>query len=281
MSTAHEILITRRDARVDVVLNRPHRHNAFTTGMYTQLTELFTQLADDLSARVVIIRGAGGAAFAAGNDISGFLGMTGEQITGDYDAMVMGMLDALYHLPQVTIAAVEGICVGGGLAVATCCDVRVATPDARFGYPIARTLGNALSRDVLIRCLHVFGEPLTRAMLLTSRTVSAHRALGVGALLEIADDSAQLDALTDELAAGIERAAPLTIQTTKRQLAQLTAAEHDPQEVELLRAVYDSPGFREGVRAFLAKEKPQFPADRLPARPASTTRAEPTDAPLT
>lgn len=273
MSTPQEIVIARREARVDVVLNRPHRHNAFTTGMYAQLTELFTALADDLAVRVVTIRGAGGVAFAAGNDISGFLGMTGAQITGDYDAMVMGMLDALYHLPQVSIAAVDGICVGGGLAVATCCDVRVATADSRFGYPIARTLGNALSRAVLSRCLHVFGEPVTRSMLLTSRTVGAQRASSVGAVLEVVADGAQLDALTDELADGIVRAAPLTIQATKRQLAQLTAAETDPREAELLRAVYDSPGFREGVRAFLAKEKPRFPADRLPS--GDTAAAEP------
>ena len=258
-----ELVVTRDGARLDVLLNRPRRHNAFTPAMYARMDELFARLATDEQIRVVVVRGAGGAAFAAGNDISGFLGRSGAQIMADYESTVMGALHGLYRLPQVTIAAVEGICVGGGLAVATCCDVRIATADARFGYPIARTLGNALSRDVLARCLHVFGESATRAMLLTSRTLDAARAHSVGAVLEVVDTSEELTALADELVAGLARAAPVTIELTKRQLADLTAAPRDPGEGELLRRVYDSDGFREGVRAFVAKERPSFPPDRL------------------
>lgn len=190
--------------------------------------------------------------------------MTGQEIVSDYESRVMGMLDALYALPQVTIAAVEGVCVGGGLAVATYSDVRVATRQARFGYPIARTLGNALSRAVLGRCLHVFGESLTRSMLLTSRTVDAGRAHATGAVLEVVEGADELGALVDDLAAGILLASPVTVQATKRQLADLTAPPHDETEADLLRAVYSSPGFAEGVRAFLAKQRPDFPPDRLP-----------------
>ncbi len=271
-----EILVLRDGPRVDVVLNRPRRLNAFTAGMFARLTDVFTRLAADDDVRVVVVRGArrdagGPGAFAAGNDIAMFAGRTGEQIVADYESSVMGMLDALYALPQLSIAAVEGICVGGGLAVATCCDIRIATPEARFGYPIARTLGNALSKAVLARCLHVFGESATRSMLLTARTLDAERACAVGAVLEVAAGPAELATLTDDLVAGAVRASPVTIATTKRQLADLTAAGGDPRERDLLRAVYDSPGFREGVRAFLAKEPPAFPPDRLagPGHPAA------------
>ncbi|MDO5711546.1 MAG: enoyl-CoA hydratase-related protein [Micrococcales bacterium] len=270
-STA-EIVVTRVGARLDVLLNRPSRHNSFTPGMYAKLTELFTGLADDEEVRAVVLRGAGGAAFAAGNDISGFVGMSGHDATTHYEDMVASMLRALAALPQVSVAAVEGICVGGGLAVATHCDVRIATTDARFGYPIARTLGNALSQEVTLRCVHVFGESMTRHMLLTSRLVDARRAYELGAVAELASSAAELDAQLDELVAGIERAAPMTVQVTKHQLAAITGLDAlggrgggsaDLAEADLMRAVYDSAGFREGVRAFLAKERPAFPSQRL------------------
>ncbi|GAB94155.1 enoyl-CoA hydratase/carnithine racemase [Kineosphaera limosa] len=261
-ASAEQVLVQRHGARVDIVLNRPQQHNAMTPAMYGALTQAFRELADDIDARVVVLRGAGGRAFAAGNDIAGFAGRSGAEIVADYESRVMGMLDALFALPQVTIAAVEGICVGGGLAVATCCDVRLATADARFGYPIARTLGNALSRSVLARCRHVFGESLTRAMLLTSQLVDARRAYDVGAVLQVAQDSQALTNLLDQVADGVVRSAPVTIEVTKAQLAELTSAGTAP-EAELLRAVYSSPGFAEGVRAFLAKESPAFPPERL------------------
>lgn len=276
-----EIVVTRSGTRLDVLLNRPARHNAFTPAMYAELTELFTGLPAEEEIRVVVLRGAGGAAFAAGNDISGFVGMTGQEAATHYEDMVAAMLRALAALPQVTVAAIEGVCVGGGLAVATHCDLRVATRDARFGYPIARTLGNALSREVILRCLHVFGEPATRSMLLTARLVDAPRAHALGAVTDLVADAAALDAELDTLVAGIERCAPVTLQVTKHQLATLTgltavasprgAQADQGAEIDLLRAVYDSPGFREGVRAFLAKERPDFPPERLDIAQSSHT----------
>lgn len=266
-----EVLVSRSGARLDVLFNRPAQHNAFTPAMYARLTGLFSDLVDDEEVRVVVLRGAGGAAFAAGNDISGFVGMSGQEAATHYEEMVAAMLRALAQLPQVTVAAVEGVCVGGGLAVATHCDVRIATRDARFGYPIARTLGNALSREVLQRCLQVFGEPATRSMLLTARLVDAPRAHAIGAVTDLVATRAELDAELDAIVAGVERCAPVTLQVTKHQLATLTAlrpvpnlSHDDLDETELLRAVYDSAGFREGVRAFLAKERPAFPPHRLP-----------------
>ena len=248
-----ELLVTSADGVVTVVFNRPHRHNAFTRAMYAEMRSLFEDLATRPDVRVVVLRGAGGRAFAAGNDIGDFL----ETDAAEYERWIGEMLAALFALPQVTIAAVDGVCVGGGLAVATHCDIRIATPDSRFGYPIARTLGNALSAPVVHRCAAAFGEPVTRSMLLTGRLVDAERAYAVGALAEVTED---LNGSIDALVAEIVFASATTQQATKRQLnARAVEQEAAPDFDEaLLREVYTGPDFNEGVRAFLAKEKPKF-----------------------
>lgn len=241
---------------LEVTFNRPERRNAFTQAMYQQMRDLFEATAADRSVRVVVLRGAGGKAFAAGNEISDFL--SADPV--DYENWIREMFERLWALPQVTIAAVDGVCVGGGLAVATHCDLRVATEASRFGYPIARTLGNALSGTVLYRCQSVFGESLTREMLLASRLVSAPRAHAVGALASVVGSASDLDAEVADLVSGILKASRTTLETTKLQLRVRAEADEASMagEEKILRAVYGGPDFAEGVRAFLAKEKPAF-----------------------
>lgn len=251
-----DLLIERREGAVEVTFNRPEKFNSFTRAMYTEMRDLFLATAEDTSVRAVVLRGAGGKAFAAGNDIADFLSQ--DQVS--YEAEIRTMFDALAALPQVTIAAIDGVCVGGGLGIATFCDVRVATAKSKFGYPIAKTLGNALSSPVLFRCAAIFGESITREMLLTARLVTADRAYGLGALAELVDDA---DALTAAVAALVEEIRPLsgvTRRTTKDQLSfRAGIIEQVPEgEEALLRQVYGGPDFAEGVRAFLAKEKPAF-----------------------
>ena len=251
-----DLLIERREGVVEVTFNRPEKFNSFTRAMYTEMRELFLATAQDHSVKAVVLRGAGGKAFAAGNDIADFLAQ--DQVS--YEAEIRTMFDALAALPQVTIAAIDGVCVGGGLAISTFCDVRVATANSKFGYPIAKTLGNALSSPVLFRCAAIFGESITREMLLTARLVKADRAYGIGALAEVVADG---DALTAAVATLVEEIRPLsgvTRRTTKDQLAfRASTIEQVPDgEEALLRQVYGGPDFAEGVRAFLAKEKPAF-----------------------
>lgn len=238
---------------MEVVFDRPERRNAFTAAMYDGLRSLVAELADDTATRVLVLRGAGGKAFAAGNEIADFL----ERDAVAYEERIRELLLALYELPQVTVAAVDGVCVGGGLAVATHCDVRICTPHSRFGFPIARTLGNALSASVVYRCVAVFGESLTREMLLTSRLTTADRAYAVGAVAAVTED---LDAELAALVEGLLSASPVTLRATKEQLAERSRLqEAEPaSDPERLRAVYTGADFAEGVRAFLAKEKPAF-----------------------
>jgi enoyl-CoA hydratase/carnithine racemase len=254
-----DLLVRRAGHLVEVVFNRPERHNAFTSGTYEGLLQVCDELHQDPTARVVVFRGAGGRAFAAGNEISEFTSLSHGEDGVAYEAKVGRVLRAVAELPQVTVAAVEGICVGGGLAVATHCDLRIATEGSRFGYPIARTLGNALSAFIVYRCASVFGESLTREMLLASRLVDADRAHNVGAVMAVVAAD-RLDDEVRELAAGIDRASRMTITATKEQLLRRSdALEVSPaDDVERLGRVYGAPDFREGVRAFLAKEQPRF-----------------------
>jgi len=248
-----ELLVTKADGVVTVVFNRPQRHNAFTKAMYTEMRALCEDLQGRDDVRVLVLRGAGGRAFAAGNEISDFL----EADAVAYEEWIRELLALLLALPQVTIAAIDGFCVGGGLAVATHCDIRIATPESRFGYPIAKTLGNALAAPVVHRCAAVFGESLTRKMLLTGRLVDAERAYSVGALTEITEElNATLDELVDDVMAG----SATTQRATKPQLtARAAEQEKAPAfDEQMLREVYTGDDFAEGVRAFLAKEKPKF-----------------------
>lgn len=251
--SSQDLIVTRGEAVVEVTFNRPERRNAFTRAMYAELRELCADLQHDEGVRALVLRGAGGKAFAAGNEISDFV----DTDAVGYENWIRELLEALFALPQVTIAAVDGVCVGGGLAVATHCDLRIATPGSRFGYPIARTLGNALSASIVYRCAAVFGESLTREMLLTSRLVDADRAYGVGALMAVTND---LDTEVASVLDGLRVASGVTLRTTKAQLLdRARVAEASPRDDEArLREVYTGPDFAEGVRAFLAKEKPAF-----------------------
>ena len=251
-----ELVVTRGERVVEVTFNRPHRHNAFTRAMYAALKDLCAELQQDTETRVLVLRGAGGRAFAAGNEISDFL----ENDAVAYEDWIHELLEALLALPQVTVAAVDGVCVGGGLAVATHCDLRIATQHSRFGYPIARTLGNALAAGIVYRCASVFGEPLTREMLLAARLVSAERAYAVGALMAVVEDLEDLDAELASVLDGLRATSGVTLRVTKAQLlARSRALEAAPEGDDLmLHDVYTGPDFAEGVRAFLAKERPAF-----------------------
>jgi enoyl-CoA hydratase/carnithine racemase len=257
------VRVTRTAGSVQVVLNRPERHNAMTQETYRLLLELCAELRDDRSVRSLVLRGAGGRAFSAGNDIADFTRMDlagggGGQDGVAYETGVTAVLRAVAELPQVTIAAVEGVCVGGGLALATHCDVRICTAGSRFGYPIARTLGNALSAEVVERCAAVFGESLTREMLLLSRLVDAQRSFAVGAVAAVVDP-ADLDEEVAAIVDGVARASTQTVRATKEQLLlQGRARAPVPNDDDRLAAVYGAADFREGVAAFLGKRPPRF-----------------------
>lgn len=237
-----------------VTFDRPQERNAMTWAMYGQLGTICEQLRQDRSVRAVLLRGAGGKAFVAGTDIAQFL----EFRTGDegveYERKIdlcIGMLEAL---PMPTIALIEGWAVGGGLAITTSCDFRIATADAKLGVPIARTLGNCLSMANLARLTAAFGSQRVKRMLLLSELITADEALACGYLHGIADAAALQDegvALAQRLAA----LAPITQAVSKEGLRRLEL-HHLPDAEDLIRRTYGSSDFRGGVQAFMGKRPP-------------------------
>lgn len=236
-----------------VTFDRPQERNAMTWAMYGQLGVFCDQLRQDASVRAVIFRGAGGKAFVAGTDIAQFAGFDGEAGVA-YEKRIdlcIGMLEAL---PMPTIALIEGWAVGGGLAIATACDFRLATPDAKLGVPIARTLGNCLSMANLARLTAAFGTQRLKRMLLLAEMLPADEALACGflhAIAAAADLQGQGAALAQRLAA----LAPVTQGVAKEGLRRLEL-HHLPDGDDLIRRAYGSHDFREGVQAFTARRPP-------------------------
>ncbi len=241
-----------------VIFDRPQARNAMTWTMYEQLMAICRQLQTDASVRVLTLRGAGGEAFVAGTDIAQFQAFgTGTQGGDDgvaYEQKIDACMDLLTGLPMPTVAVVEGWCVGGGLAMATGCDFRIATPNARFGVPIAKTLGNCLSMPNLARLESVWGAQRARRMLLLAEMINADEALACGCLQAIAEPAA-LDAAVQALTGKLAALAPVTQRVSKEGLRRL-ALHQLPADADLIRAAYGSADFREGVQAFVDKRTP-------------------------
>jgi enoyl-CoA hydratase len=250
-----DLQITGAVARV--TLSNPRKLNALTWRMYDQLIDGCTALAADSSVRVVVLRGGGGRSFAAGTDIAQFAEFDGAADGVAYEHRTADVLAAVAGLPMPVVAAVEGPAVGAGLALALCCDVVIATPDAVFGAPVARTLGNCLSPAVVGRLYASIGRARALAMLMSARTVPAEQAQRdglVSAVVERADFEQHLDQLTTQLA----QSAPLTLAAFKETDRRLLAGFDEVAADDIYRRCYGSRDFAEGVAAFLAKRPPQW-----------------------
>jgi len=146
MTETDEILYEVKDPGIAwLTFNRPEARNAMTFGMYDRLGEICRSINQDDSVKAVVLRGAGDKAFVSGTDISQFRGFSTAQHSIDYEARMDRVFDALEDVRVPTVAAIQGACTGGGAGIAAACDLRVGAPSAKFGFPIARTLGNTLS----------------------------------------------------------------------------------------------------------------------------------------
>lgn len=248
-----DVLVRREDAVLHLVLNRPERHNALTPEMYDDLLAGFDAAEADQSVRVVVLRGAGGRAFAAGSEIAQFTELhTGEDGVR-YEAMMRQVLDRLATLRASTIAVLEGLCVGSGLLLASACDLRVATQDVRFAVPVARTLGNCLSAYSLSLLADRLGAARVLDLLITARFMTAQEADSAGYLARVVAPT-ELDAAVDELIAAALQAAPLTTWSAKQLLHRVRTATL-PDDTDVLTTVYESNDFAAGVAAFLRRER--------------------------
>ena len=246
-----ELLYAIHDGIGHIVLNRPHARNALTFAMYERLAAI---AADPGDAKVLVLTGAGEKAFAAGTDIAQFRAFSSADDAIAYEARLDRVLGALERCAIPTIAAVAGACTGGGAGIAAACDLRIAAANARFGFPIARTLGNCLSMANIARLSALIGSGRVIDMIFTARLLNAQEAQSAGLVSEILPDAEALGRRATELAALVASHAPLTLRATKEAIRRLR--DNLPPDEDLIRLCYTSADFTEGMEAFLTKRPP-------------------------
>ena len=256
-STSELLYEVGNDGIALATLNRPAARNALTLAMYEGLAEICAGIAPGGPVKALIITGAGDKAFGAGTDIAAFRDVTTREDALAYEEKMDRVLSTIEETPVPTLAAIAGACTGGGAAIAAVCDLRIATADMRFGFPIARTLGNCLSMTNLARLASLIGMARTKEILFTARLMGAHEALSIGLVSEVVEDHGALMARAGVLARQLAGHAPLTLRATKEALRRLRPALRG-QDEDLIAMCYTSADFREGMESFLAKRKPDW-----------------------
>jgi len=240
-----------------VIFNRPQARNALTFEMYKRLAELCRQMPTDGSVRAMVLSGAGGKAFAAGTDMTQFRAFETPRDALNYEQQIDDVLEAVERCPVPTIAAIHGACTGGGGSIAAACDIRIASESLKFGFPIARTLGNCLAAGNLARLSELIGAGRVREIIFTARLIEAQEALQTGLVSELLPDETALLSRASELADKVGGMAPLTLRATKEALRRNRAALQ-VDDSDLIVSCYMSDDFRTGMEAFLAKKKPEW-----------------------
>ena len=252
-----EALVSRDGAIVTLTFNRPEARNAMTWGMYQRLYEVCEEVDADDSIRVLVLKGAGGKAFVAGTDISQFTRFKGAEDGLKYERDGDKRSGRLAKVKKPVIAQIEGVCVGGGFGIATAADIRIGTPDSRFGLPIARTLGNCLSMSNYAAFMDVIGPSRLKEMVFQARLMSADEALTAGFLHQIVP-AAEIEKVVKDVAAKVASHAPITLWATKEAVRRIQAARALPDGDDIVAKVYGSEDFKEGVRAFVEKRSPKW-----------------------
>jgi enoyl-CoA hydratase len=236
-----------------ITFNHEPARNALTWPMYEELQLICDQLVCKQDIRVAIFRGAGHQAFVSGSDIEQFVSLAPDEA---YETAVDAIFHSLQHLPMPTIALIEGLAIGSGLLIATACDFRISTPEAKFGIPVARTLGNCLSPNNLSWITAHLGIATVKRILLSAELFKAPQLLEAGYLYQTASTD-EIDQAVNQLADRLMALAPLTQKSSKLTIARLMESNL-PDCTELMRETYNSQDFKEGVNAFLAGRPSQW-----------------------
>jgi enoyl-CoA hydratase len=247
-----QVLVERRGPASWVTFNRPEAHNAMTFAMYESLYEACEAADADDAVHVLVLRGAGEKAFVAGTDIRQFADFdeTGADALA-YEETIDRIVGRLETVAKPTVALVDGFAMGSGLALSAACDLRVCTPAAKFGLPIARTVGNCLSMENYARLEALLGVARVKDIIFTARTIEAEEALAIGLATEVVEPD-RAEARVEELCELLASHAPVTLKVTKEALRRIRAAT-TPDGDDLVREAYGSEGFRRNVAAFLAR----------------------------
>lgn len=256
-ATQRDLLVEQHGATATITFNRPDARNAMTFEMYEGLHDACERFDRDPEVRVVVLRGAGTKAFASGTDIRQFLEFTTAEQALTYEARISRVLKRIVAMTKPTIAMVQGDAIGGGFGMAIACDLRLSASHARFGIPIARTLGNTIAPTSVALMAATVGPVRAREILLTARLVDATEAKAIGLVDEVHPGEA-LEGRVRDLAAHLATLAPLTLASVKEYGRRLLKAFTVTDAEEIVLSCYLSEDFKEGVRAFLEKRKPQW-----------------------
>jgi enoyl-CoA hydratase/carnithine racemase len=249
-----QVVFELRNKIAYVTFDHVAARNAMTVAMYESLKSICQDIAKNPDIRVAIFRGAGGKSFVSGSDIAQFTSFKDGEDGVRYEAAIHDYLNPLATLPIPTIAVIDGMAVGGGLAIATCCDFKIATPDAKFGVPIARTLGNCLYPGNIAWLVAHMGMNIVRRMLLLAEMISASELKTQGYLLATYEAD-QLGNEADALAERLSKLAPITQKASKLIMARIIANQL-PDCEDLVQETYGSADFKNGVASFLKGEPP-------------------------
>jgi enoyl-CoA hydratase len=252
-----EIRTERRGSALWIRVDRPAARNALTFAMYDRIAAVCRDASADASVKAVVLTGSGDA-FVAGTDIAEFVDFKTAAQALEYEHRMDAWLGAIENVRVPTIAALRGPVVGGGLAIAAACDLRVAAPSARFGVPVARTLGNCFSAANLVRLAALVGLGRVKELVLTARLIDAQEARAIGLVSEVVANEAGLDARVDELVEQLASFAPLTMYATKEMARRIRARMLPDEASDLVALCYTSADFREGVAAFIERRKPAW-----------------------
>jgi enoyl-CoA hydratase len=259
--TRTDKMLARKEGNVGyVIFNNPERHNAVSLEMWARTTEILEGFANDGDVRVVVLTGAGGKSFVSGADISKF---ESERASTEamklYNTTVARANDGVANFPKPTIAMIKGYCIGGGLGLAVCCDLRICSDNSKFGVPAAK-LGLGYAYPGVKRLSDLVGPSFTKEIFFTARQFDAEEARTMGLVNRIVP-AADLETYVKNYADTIAGNAPLTV-TAAKFIANETAKDESKRDLarcqEMVDACFQSSDYKEGRRAFMEKRKPQF-----------------------
>ncbi len=254
-------MLSRRDGQVGyVIFNNPERHNAVSLEMWAATAEILEDFGKDPEVRVVVLAGAGGKAFVSGADISKFESERASlEATKLYNAAVERANTGIYDFPKPTIAMIRGYCIGGGVGLASCCDLRIASANSRFAVPAAK-LGLGYSFNGLKRLIDIVGPAFAKEIFFTARQFDAEEARTMGFVNRIVPE-AELEVYVKTCAETIAANAPLTVKAAKYVANEVMKDESKrnlARCAEMVEQCFTSKDYTEGRRAFMEKRKPAF-----------------------
>ena len=256
-----EKMLSRKEGSVGyVTFNNPERHNAVSLDMWKMAGEMLDDFRSDDNIKVVVVTGAGGKAFVSGADISRFeKERSSEDAVKHYNEVVDKSYRAFHEFPKPVIAMIRGYCIGGGMGLATCCDLRIATEGSKFAVPAAK-LGLGYAYPGLKRLVDVVGPSFAMEIFYTARQFTAAEALEMGLVNRVLPDG-ELESYVKNYADTISGNAPLTIRAVKAVVSEMMKDESKrdlKRAQDAVDACFKSRDYEEGRKAFMEKRKPVF-----------------------